>query len=75
MARRTSPQRTTHDLAFPIRVKVRVLPDGLGRELDRIGTQLKANVTPGGCASHPARGLGGDAVGYHFGALRMRRRS
>lgn len=66
MSRRSTPQRTIDDAAFPIRLKLRVPPHGLGRVLTDMHLWLAAEVGPGDYAQHSSATLGGDAVAIHF---------
>jgi hypothetical protein len=66
MARRTTQQSKTDELAFPVRVKVAVPDYGMGRELDDIRDWLKAELGSDQFAVHPTPGLGGSAAAYYF---------
>lgn len=66
MSRRTTPAAQRDDDAFPIRVKLRVPPDGLGRLANDIPAWLHANLEPGAFATHSARTIGGSAMAVYF---------
>ena len=66
MSRRTTPQRTIDDAAFPIRIKLRVPPTSLGNILTDLLLWQSAEVGPGDFAQHPGATLGGDAVAIYF---------
>ena len=66
MTRRSARQADTDDLAFPIRVKLRVPTTGLGNVLTDLLMWLSAEVGPGNFAQHPGPTLGGEAVAIHF---------
>ena len=66
MTRRSPPQRDIDDRAFPIRVKVRVPPTGLGKVLAEVELWLAAEVFPGEYAHHHSQTLGGDATAFYF---------
>lgn len=66
MTRRSTPQREIDDKAFPIRVKVRIPPEGLGTTLTEALLWLSSEVGPGEWAQHPSATLGGEATAFHF---------
>src|SRR4028118_307639 len=66
MSRRSPPQRDIDDRAFPIRVKVRVPPTGLGTLLADLELWLAAEVFPGEYAHHHSQTLGGEAMAFYF---------
>jgi hypothetical protein len=66
MSRRRTPQRTTDDLAFPIRVKLRMPSTDLGHVLTDILLWLSAEAGPGEYAHHHSQTLGGDAMALYF---------
>lgn len=67
MARRTTPQSKTDDLAFPVRIKLAVpTQTGLGRDLDRIYDWLAEEVGAGNYACHAAPGIGCETMAIYF---------
>lgn len=66
MTRRRPAQRDIDDKAFPIRVKVRVPPSGLGIIIADLELWLAAEVFPGEYAHHHSQTLGGDAMAFYF---------
>ncbi|NQX95911.1 MAG: hypothetical protein HRT64_13525 [Erythrobacter sp.] len=66
MARRTKPAAQRDDDAFPIRIKLKVPPEGLGRLANDIPAWLHANLEPGSFATHSARTIGGNAMAVYF---------
>jgi hypothetical protein len=69
MSRHTSPQRREDELRFPIRVKVRVPPGGLGNLVTDADRWLRANLEPGAWAHWPVEAMRGAATAYHFRRL------
>ncbi len=69
MNRRTTPAAKRDDEAFPIRVKIAVPSEGLGKRLDAMHAWLRDNL-PGNChAVHSARMIGGSAMAVYFLSL------
>ncbi len=66
MVQRSPRQKDVDDRAFPIRVKVKVPPNGLGTEMSRIMAWLRDEIGWHECAQHPAPSIGGNAIGFHF---------
>lgn len=66
MNRRTTPAAKRDDDAFPVRIKLAVPGDGLGKTLDEIAAWLRANLNSEAFAMHSARTIGGDAMGIYF---------
>ena len=66
MSRRTAPAAQRDDDAFPIRIKLEVPPDGLGRLANEIPAWLQANLAAGSFATHSARTIGGSAMAVYF---------
>lgn len=64
--RRTTPAAQRDDDAFPIRVKLRVPPEGIGRLANDIPAWLNSNLAPGTFATHSARAIGGSAMAVYF---------
>lgn len=62
---RTRPQAQTDDLAFPVRIKVVIPPEGLGRLADELHAWLKREM-PGAHAVHSAPMIGGSAVAIYL---------
>lgn len=69
MTRRTAPSAKRDDDAFPVRIKLAVPPEGLGKELDAIYAWLRANLPAGAWAIHSARAIGGSAMAIYFLSL------
>jgi hypothetical protein len=66
MTRRSSPQSKKDDLAFPVRVKFVVPPDGLWRIGQELRDWLKRELPPGDHAWHSAQSLGTHATAIYF---------
>jgi hypothetical protein len=66
MARRSTPQSKTDDLAFPVRVKIAIPPLGLGRMTNLADEWLKTELGPRRWALHSQQGLGGTTAAYYF---------
>ena len=69
MSRRSMPTAARIEATFPVRVKVAVPKNGLGRQIEEIGSWLNREVGPGRYGQAPAPMLGGDAAGFHFVCL------
>lgn len=59
-------QAKRDDLAFPVRVKVRVPNHGLGKLLDRMVVWLRENMKPKGYACHSAPGVACSTAAFYF---------
>lgn len=59
-------QAKRDDLAFPVRVKVRVPNHGLGKLLDRMVAWLRENMKPKGYACHNEPGVACSTVAFYF---------
>jgi hypothetical protein len=59
-------QARRDELAFPVRVKIRVPDDGLGNALDAMIDWLRANLPAPDYACHSAPGLGCSTAAFHF---------
>lgn len=68
MARHTYPKKRADDLAFPVRVKVRVPDKGFGGMLDEMFAWALEYAGPGCFTNHP----GDSATGRHVAALYFR---
>ena len=66
MARRTSPQRWTDELRFPVRIRVKVPPSGLGQTLSTATRWLNEEVGSSNYANWPIDSLHGQATAFHF---------
>ena len=66
MSRRTAPQHKADDIAFPVRVKVRVPECGFGTLLAQIYTWLDREIGRGEYAHHSATAIGMDATAFYF---------
>lgn len=70
MSRHTSPNNRRIDDAYPIRVKVRVPPNGLGNLISEIHVWINDNMAPDRCKNLPARAIYQQATAYHFRTLK-----
>ena len=66
MSQHSIRQAKRDDLAFPVRVKVRVPDGGLGKLLDSMIDWLKANVPGADYACHSTPGLGCSTAAFYF---------
>ena len=66
MAPRSLPQNLLDDVAFPIRVKVRVPETGFGVHLIEILRWLREELGEGNFARHETDSLDGEALALHF---------
>lgn len=66
MAQHSIRQAKRDDLAFPVRVKIRVPGDGLGKSLDAMNDWLRANVPSPDYACHSAPGLACSTAAFYF---------
>lgn len=66
MPRRSTPRKLQVDTAFPVRVKIRVPPDGLGMLLDECFRWLNENVGTERFAQAATGSLGGCATAFYF---------
>ena len=66
MSRHTSPLKKRVDDAYPVRVKIKIPPNGLGNVLSDIHVWLRDNLGPGRAVNQSARGLYCDATAYYF---------
>lgn len=66
MAQHSIRQSKRDDLAFPVRVKVRVPADGLGKLLDRMQDWLNENVGAFDHACHSQPGVACSTAAYYF---------
>lgn len=66
MSRRSAPSAKRDDDAFPIRIKLSVPPDGLGKSLDEMVAWLKSWLPKEAFAVHSARVIGRSATAMHF---------
>ena len=66
MPRRSTPRKLQVDTAFPVRVKIRVPPDGLGLVLDECFRWLNENVGTERFAQAATGSLGGCATAFYF---------
>lgn len=69
MSRHTSPNNRRIDDAYPIRVKIRVPPGGLGNLLSEIHIWIRDNMEPDRCKNLPVRAIFQQATAYHFRTL------
>ncbi len=69
MTRRSTPSAKRDDDAFPIRIKLAVPPDGLGKRLDEIHAWLREKLPRDAYAVHSARAIGGSAMAVYFTSL------
>ena len=66
MSRHTSPNKRRIDDAFPIRVKIRIPPGGLGNQLSEIHSWIRNNLGPELCQHFSTRGVHCQATAYYF---------
>ena len=66
MPRRSTPRSQTVDTAFPVRIKIRVPPNGLGMVLDDCFRWLNDNVGAERFAQAATASLGGSATAFYF---------
>ena len=66
MSQHSIRQAKRDDLAFPVRVKIRVPDGGLGKMLDGMIDWLKANVPAADYACHSAPGLACSTAAFYF---------
>jgi len=66
MPTRSTRQAKHDDLAYPIRVKIRVPDDGLGKMLDCILAWLRDHCEPGSYACHSAPGIACSTAEFYF---------
>jgi hypothetical protein len=66
MARHTAPNNRRVDDAYPIRVKVRVTPNGLGNMIGEIQGWIRDHMAPERCKNLPVRAIHQQATAYHF---------
>lgn len=59
-------QAKRDELAFPVRVKIRVPGDGLGEALDVMIAWLRGNVPASNYACHSAPGLACSTAAFYF---------
>jgi hypothetical protein len=59
-------QARRDDLAFPVRVKVRVPDHGLGKTLDRMTVWLRENASAKGYACHSSPGVACSTAAFYF---------
>ena len=66
MASHTSPQRRRDELRFPVRIRIRVPPGGLGLMLADALRWLDTELGPGQWANWPTESAHGNATAFHF---------
>lgn len=66
MPRRSAPRKLIDDTAFPVRVKIRVPPNGLGMLLDECLRWLNVNVGHQRYSHASTTSLGGNATAFYF---------
>jgi len=66
MTQHSIRQAKRDELAFPVRVKIRVPDNGLGSTLDRMMAWLRANVPAADYACHSAPGLACSTAAFYF---------
>ncbi|MDC8755196.1 hypothetical protein OIK40_11155 [Erythrobacter sp. sf7] len=66
MSQHSIRQAKRDDLAFPVRVKIRVPDGGLGKLLDGMTDWLRANVSAAEYACHGAPGLACSTAAFYF---------
>ena len=70
MVRRSVPAKKIDDIAFPIRVKVKVPERGFGLRIDLYYAWLQSNLSARQWAHHPV----GGASGFYFRSLQTAER-
>ena len=66
MPRRSTPRKLQVDTAFPVRIKIRVPPHGLGMVLDDCLRWLNVHVGAERFAQAATATLGGSATAFYF---------
>ena len=66
MPQRSMSQRALAEATFPIRIKVRIPPTGLGRDLIELLRWLAREVGEGNFARHDTETLEEEALAIHF---------
>ena len=66
MVQHSIRQAKRDELAFPVRVKIRVPENGLGAPLDRMMAWLRVNVPALDFACHSAPGLACSTAAFYF---------
>jgi hypothetical protein len=66
MPRRSTPRKLQVDTAFPVRIKIRVPPHGLGMVLDDCYKWLNDNVGSDRFSQAATASLGGSATAFYF---------
>jgi|JI8StandDraft_2_1071088.scaffolds.fasta_scaffold98929_3 hypothetical protein len=66
MVQHSIRQAKRDELAFPVRVKIRVPDTGLGAMLDRMMAWLRANISAADFACHSAPGLACSTAAFYF---------
>lgn len=69
MNRRSTCSAKRDDDAFPIRIKLAVPAEGLGKRLDEVNAWLRLSLPRDAYAVHSARMIGGSAMALHFMSL------
>lgn len=66
MVRRSTPQKKTDELAFPVRVRFEVPGLGFGNRLNDLHQWLSKEIGPGNYAVHSSNGLATDGMAVHL---------
>jgi hypothetical protein len=66
MARRTQLQSKTDDLAFPVRVKVKVPARGFGQRIGEMTGWMNRVIGADRCARHSAAAIHSQACAFYF---------
>lgn len=66
MVRRSTPQKKTDELAFPVRVRFEVPPRGFGMRLNDLHQWLSDEIGPGHYAVHSSYALAMDGMAVHL---------
>lgn len=69
MSRHTAPQKRRVDDAFPIRIKIKIPPRGLGNLLSDIHRWVGDNLGPERCRNFSTRGTFCQATAFYFRSM------
>lgn len=69
MSRHTSPNKRRVDDAFPIRVKIKIPPGGLGNVVSDIHRWINEHLGPERCQTYSTRGVYCQATAFYFRSM------
>ena len=69
MARHTAPQKRHIDDAFPIRIKIRIPPRGLGNLTNDINRWIRDHLGPEQCRNQSTRATHCQATAFYFRSM------